>query len=97
MLVEEARRSYANCHAAAAELIRFFGIPQVLLAEAMDMSEQRLSDRLLGKTEIKGWEADVLAKLLGVPGEVLRMERREALRWALDHPEARPLVKCLHT
>lgn len=89
-MVEEARRRYDNTRRAVSGLIAYLGMPQAALARAMGMSRQTLSSRLSGTSEIKGWERDGLAALLGVPVEVLGLDPDDALRWVLDHPDRRP-------
>jgi hypothetical protein len=99
----ELREAWNRAPATAASLIGFWQVSQAKLARAMGTDRQTLSSRLTGKTKFQTWELDGLARLLGVPLEVLKFDRNDALQVVLNHPEWQPAdeilrsVKCLHT
>jgi len=71
-------------------LLRYFDIPREELAQAMGLTRQSIHNKLNGRTVLRHEEVAGLARFFGVPADVLRLEPDVALRWVLDHPEARP-------
>lgn len=82
-----ARDEWGKRRKTIAAIARYLDVGQRELAREMGLHHQVLHERLSGRTEIKPWELDGFAAVLGVPLEVLFMEPDEALRSVLDHAE----------
>lgn len=81
-----AEGAWANVGPSAAEIANKYRLSNLALSEAIGVANSTLANYLKGRVAVPGWLADVLATILGVPLDVLKMEPDAALKWVLDNP-----------
>lgn len=96
-LVEQAREEHSNCRRTIDLLLRHhFGVTQKELAEITGIQAYTLTERLAGRSDLRAYELEAIARAFDVPVAVLRLRPDRALSWVIENPPQEPLIKCLH-
>jgi antitoxin component HigA of HigAB toxin-antitoxin module len=71
-------------------LLRHFDLSQGDLGLALGLSRQSICNKLTGRGVLRQEEVLGLAQFFGVPTDVLHLDPEIAVKWVIDHPDARP-------
>ena len=84
-IIEEVKVHWTTRWATVRQLAHLFGVSQSDIANALGMSRQSLNGRITGSAMFQPWELAGIAVMMDVPRDVLDLNPKEAILWALDN------------
>lgn len=76
------------------DIRRIIGVTEIEIAERMGYTRQTIHGRLSGDSKMEPWDLAGFAAAMGLPKEVLEMNRNDAIAWIGMHPEVVTRSRC---